>query len=140
MAPGYEIYALDNCRRNIIDVHRSFPEPSRPVAIVGVHAAVPKWNKCPWTKGNHVHIAVLSIIISNTFAQNLAAPIQGIRLINTGCGNEDYLVDAEGNGRLENLEGPTHIQVKEIVGIFRATHFVDTVPGSDVDNAIAAME
>src|SRR4029077_20024212 len=96
---GNEIEAQDNRGSNIIDVHRSLPEPSPPVAIAGVHVAIPMWNKSSRAQGNHVHLAVLSVIVGNQFGQNLAAPVQSIRPVNTGCGNEDDLVDADGNGR-----------------------------------------
>src|SRR6202023_3497157 len=68
---------------------------------------------------------------------DLAAPVQSIGPVNAGRGNEHTLVDAGGSGRFENLEGAAHIQVKEIVGIFLDTIFVDPVPGGDVDDAIA---
>ena len=57
--------------------------------------------------------------------------------MNTGRGNEDNLVDAEGSCGLEDLEGAAHIEVKEIVRIFLAAVFVDPVPRGDVDDAIA---
>src|SRR5277367_3390762 len=106
-------------------MHGSLPKPSSPVAIAAVHITVPIWNKSSRAKGNHVDIAVLSIILGNQFGDNLAAPVPCIRPVNTGCGNEYDLVDAEGSGRFENLEGAAHIQVKEIAGIFLATTFVD---------------
>src|SRR5882672_10256207 len=123
MLPGYEIHTQDNRRSNITNVYRSLPKPSRPLTIVSVHAVVPKWNKCSRPKGNYVYIIVLSIILSNTLGQNLTAPVPCIRLINAGCGNKYNFVDTEGNGRLKNLEGPTHIQVEEIVRIFFAVRF-----------------
>jgi hypothetical protein len=52
----------------------------------------------------------------------------------------NYLVDAEGRGGFENLEGTAHIEVKEIVRIFLAAIFVDAVPSGDVDDAIAAAK
>src|SRR3954452_24427008 len=106
-------------------MHSSFPKPSRPVNIVCVHILVPKWNKCSWTKSNHVHIFVFSVILRDAFCQNLAAPIQRIKSANAGCGNEYNIVDTERSSRLENFEGPTHVQVKEIIGIFHATNFVN---------------
>src|SRR4051812_29383859 len=116
-------------------MHSSFPKPSRPVNIVCVHIPIPKWNKCSRTKCNHVHIFVFSVILSYAFCQNLAAPIQCIRPANAGCGNEYYFVDTERGGRLEYFERPTHVQVKEIIGAFHTTSFVNTMPGRYVDNA-----
>ncbi len=104
LLPGNEIHAQYNCCSNIINVHSPLPKPSRPVTIVSVHGAVPKWNKCSRAKGNHVYIAVPSIILSNTLAQDLAAPVTCIRLIDAGCGNVYNFVDPERNGRLKNLE------------------------------------
>jgi hypothetical protein len=135
-----QIHARDNRRGDIINVHSPPPKPSRPITIVNVHVVVPKWNKSSGAKGNHVHIAVFSIILGNQFGQNLAAPVPRIRLINTGCGNEYNLVDAEGSGRFKHLEGAAHVQVKEIVRIFPITNFVDTVPGGYVDDTIAATK
>src|SRR5271169_3085789 len=99
-------------------MHRSLPEPARPVAVAGVHVTVPMWNKTPGAKGNHVHMPVLSVILGNQLGQDLAAPVERIRPVNTGCRNEYDLVDTERNGRFKNLEGAAHIQVKEIVGVF----------------------
>jgi hypothetical protein len=45
-----------------------------------------------------------------------------------------------GSGRFKNLEGAAHIEVKEIVGVFFATIFVDTMPRSDVNDGIAAAK
>src|SRR6516162_11229403 len=81
---------------------------------------------------------VLSIILGDQFGQDLAAPVKRIRPVNTGCGYEDDLVDAGGGRGFEDLEGATHIQVKEIVGVFLAAVFVDPVPGGDVDDAVAS--
>src|SRR5206468_5049895 len=82
----------------------------------------------------------LSIILGDQFGQNFAAPVPCIGPINAGRGNEYDLADADGSGRFKNLEGAAHIQVKEIVGIFVATTFVDTVPGGYVDDAVAAAK
>ena len=57
-----------------------------------------------------------------------------------GCGNEYDLVDAERNGRFENLEGAAHIEVEEIVSVLLAAILVDAVPGGDVDDAAAAAK
>ena len=138
--PGNEIQAQHHRRRNIVDVHRSFPEPARPVAVVGVYVAVPVGNKSSRAKGNHVDLAVLSVILGDQFGQNLAAPVPCIGPINAGRGNEYDLVDADGGGCFENLEGAAHIEIKEIVRIFLATAFVDAVPGGYVDDAIAAAK
>jgi hypothetical protein len=73
-------------------------------------------------------MAVLSVILGDQFGQNLAAPVPGIRPINAGRRNEDDLVDAGGSGRPENLEGAAHIEVEEVVGVFLAAIYVDTVP------------
>src|SRR5271156_1718588 len=67
-------------------------------------------------------------------------PVECIRMVNTGGGNEYDLADTERNRSLENLEGASHIQVKEVVGIFLSTTFVDAVPSSYMDDAIAADE
>jgi hypothetical protein len=140
LLPGNEIQAQDNRGGDIVDVHGSLPEPARPVAIAGVHVTVPVGNKPPGAKGDHVHVPVLSVILGNQFGQDFAAPVPCIRPVNTGRGNEDDLVDAVGSSGFEYLEGAAHIQVKEIVGIFVATIFVDAVPGGDVDDAIAAAQ
>ena len=50
------------------------------------------------------------------------------------------LLIAERSGRFENLESSAHIQVKEIIGVFLATNFVDAVPGRYVHNAITAAK
>jgi hypothetical protein len=81
---------------------------------------------------------VLSIVLGDQFGQDLAAPVERIRPVNTGCGYEDNLVDAGGGGGFEDLEGATHIQVKKIVDVFLAAVFVDAVPGGDVDNAVTS--
>ena len=60
---------------DIIDVHGSSPKPSSPVAVFGVYVTVPMGNKGSWAKGDHIHFVVLSVIIGNPFAQNLAAPV-----------------------------------------------------------------
>src|SRR5262249_3215907 len=112
--PGNEIQAQDNRGGNIVDVHRSPPEPARPVAIAGVYVAVPVRNEAPGAKSDYVHLAVLSVVLGNQLRENLAAPVKSIRPVNTGRGNEDNLVDAEGSRGLEDLEGAAHIQVKEI--------------------------
>jgi hypothetical protein len=83
---------------------------------------------------------VLSVILGNQLGQDLAAPVESIRPVHAGRGNEYDLVDAGGSGRFKNLEGAAHIEVKEIVRIFLATIFVDAVPGGDMDNAIAATK
>src|SRR3954470_6478934 len=108
-------------------MYSPFPKPSRPITIVGVHASVPKRNECSRTKCNHVHIFVFSIILCNAFCQHLAAPIECIRPANTSCGNENNFVNTERSSRLENLESSAHVQVKEIVGTFLATNFVNAV-------------
>jgi len=129
LLPGNEIEAQDNRRRNIVDVHRSLPKPARPVAIAGVDAAVPEGDKSSRAEGDHVHLAVLSIILGDQFGEDLAAPVPRIRPVNAGRGNEYDLVDAGRSGRFEDLEGAADIQVKEIVRIFLAPTFVDAVPG-----------
>jgi len=53
---------------------------------------------------------------------------------------ESAINDAEGSRRLKNLESAAHIKIKEIVRVFLAAAFVDTVPGGDVDNALAAAK
>jgi hypothetical protein len=63
--PGNEIQAQDNRGGDIVDVHRSLPEPARPVAIAGVCVAVPVRNEAPGTKSDHVHLPVLSVVIGN---------------------------------------------------------------------------
>src|SRR6266581_7326993 len=95
LLPGNEIHAQQNRCSNIVDVHSSLPKPPRPVTIVSVHCAVPKWNKGSRAEDNNIHIAIPSIILSNMFGQYLAAPVPCIRPINTGCGNVDNLVDVE---------------------------------------------
>jgi hypothetical protein len=83
---------------------------------------------------------VLSVILGNQLGQDLAAPVESIRPVNTGCGNEYDLVDAGGSGGFKNLEGAAHVQVKEIVCIFLAAIFVDAMPGGDVHDAITAAK
>src|SRR5438477_10131038 len=122
---GNEIHAQDNRCGNIIDVHSSLPKPSRPVAIFGVHVAIPIGNKASWTQSNHVHMAVISVILGDPFGEYLAAAVPCIRPINTGRRNEDDLVDVGGSRRLENLEGAADIEVEEIEGVFLAAIFVD---------------
>jgi hypothetical protein len=85
-------------------------------------------------------MAVLSVILDNQFGEDLAAPVQSIRPVNTGSRNEDDLVDAEGSGRFKNLEGAAHIEVKEIVRVLFTTIFVDAVPSGYVHDAIAAAK
>src|SRR5208282_2667789 len=111
-----------------------------PVAVAGVHIAVPMWNKTPGAKGYDVHMPVLSVILGNQLGQDFAAPVERIRPVNTGCRNEYDLVDAGGSGGFKNLEGAACIQVKEIVRILLAPIFLDAVPGGDVHNAIAATK
>jgi hypothetical protein len=65
LLPGNEIDAQDNRCGNIVDVHRPLPKPSRPLAIAGVHIAVPIRDKPSRTKGNHVHMAVFSVILGD---------------------------------------------------------------------------
>ena len=52
----------------------------------------------------------------------------------------DDLVDAERSGGFEDLEGAADIQVKEIVCISLAAILVDSVPGGDMNNAIATTK
>ena len=85
-------------------------------------------------------LPVLCIILGNTLGQDLAAPVQRVRSANAGRRDVNDLVDPERSSRLKDLEGATHIQVKEIVGILLATIFVDAVPGGYVDDAIAAAK
>ena len=47
LPPGSEIEAQGHCAGDIIDVHCALPEPARPVAVFGVHRAVPIRNKPP---------------------------------------------------------------------------------------------
>src|SRR5271169_6200865 len=119
-------------------MHRALPEPARPVAVFGVHRAVPIRNKPPRAQCNDVHKAVLSVILCDQFSENLAAAVPCIRPVNAGGGDEYDLADAGRSSGFENLEGAAHIEVEEIVSVFLAAIFVDAVPGGDVDNAVAA--
>src|SRR5215471_17767645 len=119
-------------------MHRALPKPARPVAVFGVHRAVPIRNKPPRAQCDHIDKAVLSVILRNPFGENLAAAVPRVRPVNAGGGDEDDLTDAGGSGGFENLEGAAHIEVEEIVGVLLTAIFVDAVPGGDVDGAVAA--
>src|SRR4029077_9664370 len=121
-------------------MHRALPEPARPVAVFGVHRAVPIRDKPPRAQRDDVHKAVLSVILGDQFSQNLAAAVPCIRPINAGGGDQYDLTDAGGSGGFENLEGAAHIEVKEIVSVFLAAIFVDAVPGGDMDDGVAAAK
>src|SRR5689334_22807971 len=119
-------------------MHRALPEPARPVAVFGVHRAVPIRNKSSRAQCNDVDKAVLSVILRVQFSENLAAAVPCVRPVHAGGGDEYDLTDTGGSGGLENLEGAAHIEVEEIVSVFIAAIFVDAVPGGDVDDAVAA--
>src|ERR1700757_4086047 len=121
-------------------MHRTFPEPARPVAVFGVHRAVPIRNKPARAQGNDIHKAVLSVILRDQFGENLAAAVPRIRPVNAGGGDEYDLTDLGGSCRFENLEGAAHIEVEKIVGVLLAAVFVDAVPGGDVNDEIAAAK
>src|SRR3984893_9431878 len=121
-------------------MHCALPEPARPVAVFGVHRAVPIGNKPPRAQCNDVHKAAPSVILCDQFGENLAAAVPCIRPVNAGGGDEYDLADAGGSGGFENLEGAAHIEVEEIVSVFLAAIFVDAVPGGDVDDAVAAAK
>src|SRR5690349_16119512 len=110
-------------------MHRALPEPARPVAVFGVHSAVPIGDKPPGAQCNDVHKAVLSVILCDQFSENLAAAVPCIRPVNAGSGDEYDLTYAGGSGGFANLEGAAHIEVEEIVSVFLAAIFVDAVPG-----------
>src|SRR6516162_8075883 len=121
-------------------MHRALSEPACPVAVFGVHGAVPIGNKPPRAECNDVHKAVLPVILGDQFSENLAAAVPCARPVNTGGGNEYDLADAGGSSGFENLEGAAHIEVEEIVSVFLAAIFVNAVPGGDVDDAVAATK
>ena len=87
LAPGQEIEAQDHRGGNIIDMHRALPEPARPVAVFGVHRAVPIGDKPPRAQCDDVHKAVLPVILCDQFSKNLAAAVPGIRPVNAGGGD-----------------------------------------------------
>ena len=101
---GNEIETQHNRGGDIVDVHRALSEPARPVAIIGVHLAVPIKNKPSRAQRDHVDMSVLSVILGNHFGQNLAAAIPAIRPINAGRRDEYDLADAGRSSRFENLE------------------------------------
>src|SRR5689334_1868575 len=121
-------------------MHRTFPEPARPVAVFGIYRAVPIRNKPARTQCDDVHPAVLAVILRDQFGDNLVAAVPCIRPVNAGGGDEYDLADASGSGGFENLEGAAHIEIEEIVSVFLAAIFVDAVPGGDVDDAVAAAK
>src|SRR5271163_2516611 len=121
-------------------MHRALPEPARPVAVFGIHRAVPIRDKPPRAERDDVHKAVLAVILRDLFGENLAAAVPRVRPVNAGGGDEYDLTDAGGCGGFENLEGAAHIEVEEIVSVFLAAIFVDAVPGGDVDDAVAAAK
>src|SRR6516162_1091870 len=138
LPPGQEIEAQDHGGGDIIDMHRALPEPARPVAIFGVHRAVPVRNKPSRAQCNDVHKTVRSVILRDQFGENFAAAVPCIRPVNAGGGDEYDLTDAGGLGSFENLEGAAHIEVEKIASVFLAAIFMDAVPGRDVDDAVAA--
>src|SRR5262245_57423040 len=121
-------------------MHRALPEPARPVAIFRVHRAVPIRDEPSRAQCNDVHQAVLSVILRDLFSENLAAAIPCIRPVNAGGRDEYDLTDAGGSGSFENLEGAAHIEVEEIVSVLLTAIFMDTVPGGNVDDAVAAAK
>src|ERR1700730_11046612 len=121
-------------------MHGALPEPARPVAVFGVHRAVPIRNKPSRAQRNDVHKMVLAVILGDEFSENLADALPGIRPVNAGGGDKYDLTDAGGSGGFENLEGAAHIEVEEIVSVFLAAILVDAVPGGDVDDAVAAAK
>jgi hypothetical protein len=84
LLPGNEIETQDNRCRDIVDVHGSLPEPVGPVAVAGVHVAVPERDNPSRAEGDHVHLAVLSVILGDQFGEDLAAPIPRIRPVMSG--------------------------------------------------------
>src|ERR1700739_1116040 len=121
-------------------MHRALPEPARPVAVFGVHRAVPIRDKPPRAQCNDIHKAVLAVILGDLLGENLAAAVPRIRPVNAGSGDKYDLADAGGSGGFENLEGAAHIEVEEIVSVLFAAIFVDAVPGGDGDDAVAAAK
>src|ERR1700746_3215565 len=116
-------------------MHGALPEPARPVAVFGVHRAIPIRNKPSRAQCNDVHQPVLSVILGDQFGENLAAGVPRMRPVNAGGGDKYDFADAGGSGGFENLEGAAHIEVEKIVSVFFAAIFVDAVPGGDVDDA-----
>src|SRR5215475_3708570 len=121
-------------------MHRALPEPARPVAVVGVHRTVPIWNKPSRAQCYDVHEAMLSVTLCDLFSEDLAAAVPRIGPVNASGGDEYDPSDTGGRGGFENLKGAAHIEVEEIVSVFLAAIFVDTVPGGDVDDAVAAAK
>src|SRR6516225_5816629 len=106
-------------------MHRAFPEPARPVAVFGVHRAVPVRNKPSRAQCNDVHKTVLPVILRDLFSENLAIAVPCVRPVNAGGGDVDGLADAGGGSGFEHLKGAPDIEVEEIVSVFLATIFVD---------------
>src|ERR1700751_6011677 len=121
-------------------MHGALPEPARPVAVFGVHRAVPIRNKPAWAQCDDVHKAVLAVILGDQFGENLAAAVPRLRPVNAGGGDEYDLADAGGGSGFEHLERAAHIEVEKLVSVFFAAIFVDAVPGGDVDDAVAAAK
>src|SRR5215469_13070568 len=119
-------------------MHRTLPEPARPVAVFGVHRTVPIRNKPARAQCNDVHKAVSSVIFGDPFSQNLAAAVACIGPVDAGGGDVDDFTNAGGSSGLENFESPAHIEVEKIISVFLAQILVDTVPGGDVNDAVAA--
>jgi len=65
LPPGNEIQAQDNRGGNIVDVHRALPEQARPITIAVIHVVVPVRNEAPGAKSDHIHLAVLSVVLGN---------------------------------------------------------------------------
>src|SRR5271163_2800586 len=121
-------------------MHRALPEPARPVAVFGIHRAVPIRDKPPRAERDDVHKAVLAVILRDLFGENLAAAVPCVRPVNAGSGDEYDLADAGGCGGFENLEGAAHIEVEEVISVFLAAIFVDAMPGGDVDDIVTAAK
>src|SRR5262245_42407491 len=75
LPPGQEIEAQHHRRGYIVDMHRALPEPAHPVAVSGVHRAVPMRNKPARAQRDDVHMAVLAVILGDPFGENLAAAV-----------------------------------------------------------------
>src|ERR1700739_1777116 len=120
-------------------MQRTFPEPARPVAVFGVHRAIPIRDKPARAQCNDIHKTVLSVVLRDQFGENLAAAVPRIRPVKLVV-EMKMTLSMPADAAASKTSKVPRIEVEKIVGVFFAAVFVDAVPGGDVDDTVATAK